>query len=204
MGIYFLRSHGFIGDVGTWSGDDVANGIIDYLVCVEMVFFAIAHMFTFTYREYLPEGMEEKNSSPKLTSLLFAGLDSTTARSRKCHVVGEDNGRSGNGRQHNGMHETSQALLGDEDEEVTPCIDEDGNMTEQGSYRPPTSSSSMMRTLDAPMSLREALWSSTVPRETLDDIKRLGVVPGRQDGFGLGSGTGPSISLTSLNNAESI
>ncbi len=29
--INFLRLHGFIGDVGNWSGDDVAGGIIDYL-----------------------------------------------------------------------------------------------------------------------------------------------------------------------------
>lgn len=35
--IYMLQSQGFIKDIGTWSGDDVANGIIDYLVCVEMV-----------------------------------------------------------------------------------------------------------------------------------------------------------------------
>jgi len=34
--------------------DDVASGLQDYLVCVEMFYFAIAHKFTFTYLEYLP------------------------------------------------------------------------------------------------------------------------------------------------------
>jgi len=197
VGIYFLRSHGFIGDIGTWSGDDVANGIIDYLVCIEMVFFSIAHMFTFTYREYLPEDVEEKNTSPRLMSLLFSGL--ATARRKYGPTSSSDCG-SGRRAQSNDPYQT---LLGDEDEEVTPCIDEHGNIAEQGSYRPPMTAS-VMRTLDAPMSLREALWSSTVPRETLDDIKRLGVVSGRQGNFGFRRDAETSISLSSLNNAESI
>lgn len=197
VGIYFLRSHGFIGDIGTWSGDDVANGIIDYLVCIEMVFFSIAHMFTFTYREYLPGDVEEKNTSPRLMNLLFSGL--ATAR-RKYGPSSSSDGGSGRRAQSNDPYQT---LLGDEDEEVTPCIDEDGNIAEQGSYRPPMTAS-VMRTLDAPMSLREALWSSTVPRETLDDIKRLGVVSGRQGNFGFRRDAETSISLSSLNNAESI
>ena len=81
-------------------------------------------------------------------------------------------------------------LRGQDEEEVTPCIDKHGNITEQQeSHRPPSSSTSsggLMRTLEAPMSLREAIWSSTVPRETLEDIRRLGVVSGKQSGFGGG------------------
>jgi hypothetical protein len=52
--IYYLRAHGVIGDFGTWKADEVANGLIDYCVCIEMVFFAIAHSYTFSYKEYMP------------------------------------------------------------------------------------------------------------------------------------------------------
>ncbi|KAL3763554.1 hypothetical protein ACHAW5_008097 [Stephanodiscus triporus] len=216
VGIYFLRSHGFIGDVGNWSGDDVAGGIIDYLVCVEMVFFSIGHLFTFTYKEYLPEGMdcEDGKSGTSLIGWLFDGIDK---RRRKRNLI--SNGSGGGDDRRSALR---SALLshrrddGEEDEEdIEPCIDEDGNIAEESPtyrYRPPASSSLGFSKLEDPLSLREALWSSTVPRETLDDIKRLGVVSGGGLGqghngrVGLGYGGGPAIniSLSSLNNAESI
>ena len=56
--------------------------------------------------------------------------------------------------------------------------------------------------LDNPMSLRDALWSSTVPKETLDDIKRLGLVSGVQGDYLHENGGG--INLASFDNAESI
>ncbi|KAL7537082.1 hypothetical protein ACHAXR_008069 [Thalassiosira sp. AJA248-18] len=204
VGIYFLRSHGIINDVGSWTGDDVAGGIIDYLVCVEMVFFSIAHMFTFTFKEYLPEGMEEKKKSG-MVGWLFEGIDKRRRRRNDDHT-GSSSSNNLNGNSNQQPPALQSALL--EDEEVTPCIDEDGNIAES-SYRPPRSSSSSgFSKLEDPLSLREALWSSTVPRETYDDIKRLGVVSGRQNGFGLGQGvrggSGIDISLTSMKNAESI
>jgi len=186
VAISFIRSHGFIADVGTWSGEDVANGIIAYLVCVEMVFFSIAHMFTFTWKEYLPEGMEDKKNSGIVGWFfgLFEGID----KRRRNQVGG-------------GIHQSQSALLQD-DEEVIPCIDENGNMSESD-YRPPTMSSGFSK-LQNPMSLRDALWSSTVPRETLDDIKRLGVVSGVHGSHIHDRGIGIDISLTSFDNAESI
>lgn len=207
VGIYFLRSHGIIDDVGSWTGDDVAGAIIDYLVCVEMVFFAIAHMFTFTYKEYLPEGMEAKKKSG-VVGWLFEGIDKRRRRTRNGVQNAPSSSNLNGGNQHHPP--ALQSALLEEDEEVTPCIDEDGNIAES-SYRPPVSNGSGFSKLEDPLSLREALWSSTVPRETLDDIKRLGVVSGRggQNAFGLGlgsssGGSGIDISLTSLNNAESI
>mmetsp|Transcript_24950 Transcript_24950/g.38260 ORF Transcript_24950/g.38260 Transcript_24950/m.38260 type:complete len:131 (+) Transcript_24950:1-393(+) len=100
-----------------------------------------------------------------------------------------------------GIHQSQSALLQD-DEEVIPCIDENGNMSESD-YRPPTMSSGFSK-LQNPMSLRDALWSSTVPRETLDDIKRLGVVSGVHGSHINDGGIGIDISLTSFDNAESI
>jgi hypothetical protein len=190
VGIYFMKSQGLIDDIGTWSGEDVANGLIDYLVCVEMAFFAIAHMFTFTYRDYLPEGMEHKRRGG-LVGSLFAKIDK----------VRRNNNSMG---QNNQSQETiSKTALLEDDEEVIPCIDENGEMV-QGSYRPPTSTSAAFEKRDAPLSLREALWHSTVPREALDDIKRLGVV----GSFGRGRGgvgePAIDISLSNLHVAESI
>jgi len=52
--IFYLRAHGVIADVADWTSSDVANGLIDYCICIEMVFFAIAHSFSFSYTEYLP------------------------------------------------------------------------------------------------------------------------------------------------------
>lgn len=180
VGISFLRSHGFIADVGTWSGEDVANGIIAYLVCIEMVFFSIAHMFTFTWKEYLPEGMEDEKNSGIVGWFfgLFEGIDK---------------------RRRNQNHPSQAALLMDDDEVITPCIDENGHISDHD-YRPPTMSSGFSK-LDNPMSLRDALWSSTVPKETLDDIKRLGVVSGVGGDY-LHDGGG--INLASFDNAESI
>jgi hypothetical protein len=195
VGIYFLKSQGLIDDIGTWSGEDVANGLIDYLVCVEMAFFAVAHMFTFTYRDYLPEEMKDSRQRG-IVGTLFAKIDKV----RKNNIHGGRNSQS--------QGTVSQTALLDDDEEVTPCIDENGEIVQEGSYRPPTSGSAFEKR-EAPLSLREALWSSTVPRETLDDIKRLGVVSGVQGSFGrvrgavIGEG-GIDINLPNMNIAESI
>jgi len=54
VAIAVLKSYDLIGDIGAWDVNDVANGLQDYLICVEMFCFAIAHSFTFTHLEYLP------------------------------------------------------------------------------------------------------------------------------------------------------
>jgi len=52
--IFYLRAHGIIKNHGSWSSEDVANGLINYCIVIEMIGFAIAHSYTFTYKEYLP------------------------------------------------------------------------------------------------------------------------------------------------------
>eukprot|EP00551_Chaetoceros_affinis_P006853 CAMPEP_0203677598 /NCGR_PEP_ID=MMETSP0090-20130426/28751_1 /ASSEMBLY_ACC=CAM_ASM_001088 /TAXON_ID=426623 /ORGANISM="Chaetoceros affinis, Strain CCMP159" /LENGTH=492 /DNA_ID=CAMNT_0050544531 /DNA_START=65 /DNA_END=1543 /DNA_ORIENTATION=+ len=110
--IAVLKDKGLISDIGDWAKEDVANGLQDYLICVEMFCFAIAHAFTFTHKEYLPN----RSSS-------------------------NDGGQGGN-------------AYGDEG-------------TDEDDIGPP-----IIRTLNTPMGFRDALWSSTVPNETFDDIKR--------------------------------
>jgi hypothetical protein len=112
--IFYLQAHGIIEDIGSWTGDEVANGLIDYCVCIEMVFFAIAHSYTFTYTEYLPSTVEQAMSE----------------------------------------YEQLNASEGN------------NNNSRASTYRPPA-------TLSRPMKFKDALWSSTLPTETLSDIRRL-------------------------------
>ena len=113
--IFYLRAHGIIGNIGSWSSEDVANGLIDYCIVVEMVGFAIAHSYTFTYKEYLPNNIPSD------------ALD---------HIA------------------TNEAVLNEEPSQQTRR------------YRPPA-------TLHTPMGFSDAFWSSTVPRETFQDMQRL-------------------------------
>lgn len=101
--IFYLKAHGIIDHLGSWTSEEVANGLIDYCVVIEMVLFAIAHSYTFTYKEYLPRN----------TTILVETTEATAQY-----------------------------------------------------YRPP-------ETLPQPMNFQDALWSSTVPRETIKDIKML-------------------------------
>lgn len=116
-----VKSHGMMPDIGQWDMDDVANGVQDYLICVEMFCFAIAHSFTFTYKEYLP--------------------------SRRGVAGG-------------GISRGNSAEAGARDHDGEISLD----YTE---FRPP-----VIRTLNTPMGFRDAFWSSTVPNETLNDIRR--------------------------------
>jgi Organic solute transporter Ostalpha len=125
--IFYLRDHGIIEKMGPWSSIDVANGFIDYCIVVEMVGFAIAHSYTFTYTEYLPGRWPQSTES--------------------------------------NSNETN-TLVGRSTEHIG-----DGNCPETSNphhYRPPA-------TLPQPMRFRDALRSSIVPHETLQDIQRLRV-----------------------------
>lgn len=121
--IFYLQAHGMIPDAGNWTGEEVANGLIDYCVCIEMVGFAIAHSYTFTYTEYLPSTVQQAMDDYE-------------------QLLQEQHGEEGN-------------------------IDDNNNANNRSaSYRPPD-------TLPTPMRFRDALISSTLPSETIRDIRRL-------------------------------
>ena len=52
VAIAWLQQAGWIREMGAWAADDIANGLQDYLITIEMVFFAVAHMYTFSHEEY--------------------------------------------------------------------------------------------------------------------------------------------------------
>mmetsp|Transcript_14364 Transcript_14364/g.36090 ORF Transcript_14364/g.36090 Transcript_14364/m.36090 type:complete len:513 (+) Transcript_14364:182-1720(+) len=130
--IFYLKAHGIIDDVGTWTGDEVANGLIDYCICVEMVGFAIAHSFTFTYKEYLPSRVES----------VMGGYEQALQQQQASADNNDENPE--------GNHPPPDAV----------------RRTSSETYHPP-------EMLERPMRFKDAFWSSTVPTETLNDIRRL-------------------------------
>jgi len=132
--IFYLKAHGVIDDVGSWTGDEVANGLIDYCICVEMVGFAIAHSFTFTYKEYLPSTVEN------------AIVDYHQVQQQQQRQLLRNN--SGNIESSN---DNSEGAVAD---------------SQEPPYHPP-------EMLTRPMKFKDAFLSSTVPTETLHDIRRL-------------------------------
>ena len=117
--IFYLKAHGIIENIGAWSGEEVANGLIDYCICIEMVAFAIAHAYTFTYEEYLPSTVQE-----------------AITEYERVNTTSDENNDGGEARR------------------------------PRPSYRPP-------ETLPRPMKFKDAFWSSTLPSETIQDIRRL-------------------------------
>jgi len=113
--ISILVAMGVIKQVGSWDADHVASALQNYLICFEMLGFAIAHRFTFSYQDCMSTNSTDDAS------------------------VTYDN---------------------------NPSSDVDYN-----SFIPPHHSS--IRTLNTPASLSTAFWSTTVPTETITDIKRL-------------------------------
>jgi Organic solute transporter Ostalpha len=89
--IFYLKAHGIIDKVGAWSSEDVANGLIDYCVVIEMIAFAIAHSYTFTYKEYLPSNFEHVHQNGN------GGDNNNESPNNPCN----DHENGGNGRSSN-------------------------------------------------------------------------------------------------------
>ena len=145
-----LEKKGWIENIGNWDKSDVTNGLQDYLICVEMFCFAIAHSFTFTHEEYLPNRVSADG--------------------------GGEARRSGGG--------------------IEGEVDSDDH---EGDIEPP-----IIRTLDTPMRFKDALWSSTVPNETIDDIMLLKRTIGTRDQMSNESTEVGTLRNVSMMHAESI
>lgn len=133
--LLILRNVGIIGPIGDWDAQNVAKGLQNLAVCVEMLAFAIAHNFTFSYRDYLLDG-----SSETILTTPYRELSPTS--------IGEDFER---------RHVSLDA--------------------DPAKRHPSGSSISILgpsiRQVSAPMSVKQAIWSSTVPKETISDIAKL-------------------------------
>jgi hypothetical protein len=160
--IFYLEAHGIIrGAGGRWSAEDVANGLIDYCIVLEMVLFAIAHSYTFTYKEYLPENLPPEYRVHGRPAAPVSGttMAATTLNSTNPQVspIGER------------VVSLTESRNGDDDENHPSVEDtaapESAPRPPRG-YRPPAM-------LEQPMGFSRAFWSSTLPSETIEDIQRL-------------------------------
>jgi len=59
-----------------WTSEDIASGLQDWLICIEMLGAALAHRYSFTYLDYKPESVDFS----KDTSFIHAFLDSSVPR----------------------------------------------------------------------------------------------------------------------------
>lgn len=166
--IFYLEAHGMISGAGSrWSADDVANGLIDYCIVFEMVLFAIAHSYTFTYKEYLPSNMPAEmfeNTAPtgNHTAVDTIGVQNAPPIPPTVHTedVAPECSQNGESSEHD--------IVPGPPRLSTAQSDATNGSTTPRTYRPPA-------VLDRPMGFTDALWSSTLPKETIEDIQRLRV-----------------------------
>ena len=52
-----------------WTSEDVAKGLQDYLICVEMFVIAIVHSFVFPHSEYTPQAVEARSRALNLAPM---------------------------------------------------------------------------------------------------------------------------------------
>ena len=166
--IYYLKAHGLFDHAGSWSSEEVANGLIDYCVVIEMVGFAIAHSYTFTYKEYLPENIpaEFRNTTSSASAALPADVDSNETSRSSTMLAQESTILPDVEDASNGVIETESLVLQKHEHDNHSPSSPRNKGQRKTVYHPPA-------TLDQPMDFRDAFWSSTVPNETIHDIQKL-------------------------------
>jgi Organic solute transporter Ostalpha len=58
-----LIPHYHASNESEWTSEDVAKGLQDYLICIEMFIGAIVHVFVFPHTDYLPEAVQARQQS---------------------------------------------------------------------------------------------------------------------------------------------
>ncbi|CAB9522309.1 Transmembrane protein 184C [Seminavis robusta] len=151
--IYFLKAKGFIKDTAGWSGDEISNAVIDYCICTEMVFFAVAHSYTFSYKEYLPSSIP-----PELRNLTL------NANNQVGHTGPGSSSNSNNTPTSQPLRLQSRESLESQHSAVTAETRQSQGLNP--TYRPP-------QVLDQRWKFSDGLRSSFFPEETIQDIRRM-------------------------------
>jgi len=143
--IQVLYSVGVIKGFGDWDASTTADKLPDFLICIEMLGFAVLHLYAFPHTDYLHylqrhDQSFNNNGGGSILRSPFRGR------------------RMGRGNDNN----TETLFLFDQDNNV---VNDSSIDTE---YQPPT-----VRQLDRPMSVSRALVSTVNPSETLSDISRM-------------------------------
>jgi len=142
--IQVLYSVGAIKGFGDWDAAMVADGLPSFLICIEMLGFAVCHLYAFPHTDYL-HYLQRHDQSFNNTG--GGSILSSPFRGRKMGSGGD----------------TETLFLFDQDNNV---VNDSSIDTE---YQPPT-----VRQLDRPMSVSRALLGTVNPSETLSDIARMG------------------------------
>lgn len=149
MGITYLKSRDIIDTIGNWDKNQVANGIQNYLICSEMFVFAIAHMISFSHLECVPSSFEYRRTHRRRQRRKDEESETIPwwYRLRDYFNITKDD-------------ELIQSLLENDND------GEDHDQIDNG-LSPPK-----IKTLEKPGQLYDAFWISTVPRDTLKEVKR--------------------------------
>lgn len=141
--ILYLQNKGYIKDTKNWTGHEISNALVDYCVCTEMVFFAVAHSYTFTYKEYLPSSIP-----PELRNLtLNASVNATVNAAHP-----DDAAAAPQPLRLEAIQSTMSSAS--------------AHSAVKPTYQPPA-------VLDEPLNFKEAFWSSSIPKETFADLNGL-------------------------------
>jgi hypothetical protein len=88
-----------------WSPEDVAKGIQDYLICMEMFVIAVVHTFIFPHSEYAPQAVQARARALNQTPMVKGWHKKRLGRSKYYHHHYYGNSNSvtggGGGLQHN-------------------------------------------------------------------------------------------------------
>lgn len=157
--IEVLHSLGVIQDVGEWDSAHVVDGLQDFLISFEMVFFAIAHRYAFPHTDYLHYLQRHGG-----------GRKSSGRRSRRSPTSSVQSSED-------------TMLLFDQENNPSHVSGNNGQVVDV-EYEPPT-----VRQLDRPMSVSRALMGAVTPSETFSDIARMGMSGSVTVGQGSSSST---------------
>ncbi|GMI14812.1 hypothetical protein TrLO_g285 [Triparma laevis f. longispina] len=167
VGVSILYGMGMIPSTASWGSEDVAKGIQDYLICIEMFIGAVVHQFVFHHGDYA--GWKEQHYH--------------TGKRRR--VGGRKKKRRGkNGMiksgSDNSIHDSEQ----DSSDELLSSSPEPGHyemtrISESNHENDPSSPTPSSSTTKRPppelqtTSVMEAFMSSSVPTDVMSDTKKI-------------------------------
>jgi len=155
IGITYLKSRDIIDTIGNWDKNQVANGIQNYLICAEMFMFAIAHMISFSHLECIPSSYEMRMRDRRIRQ------ESKENNSERVSWWPRWRDSSKAAKDHDDQGELTQSLL-----------EPEMNRTDQNQIGHDDLPPLKIKTLEKPGQLYDAFWISTVPRDTLKEVKR--------------------------------
>jgi hypothetical protein len=100
-----------------WSPEDVAKGIQDYLICMEMFVAAVVHTFIFPHSEYAPQAVQARARALNQTPMVKGWHKKRLGRSKYYHhhYYGNSNSVTGGGAHNNNLNSSdgSRSSLND-------------------------------------------------------------------------------------------